>query len=130
MLGDSKTFGSFSVDSIDTVRDFYASTLGLRVAEEKEMDVLLLKLAGDRDVVVYPKENHEPASFTVLNFVVDDIGKTVDDLVARGVTFERYEQFTQDDKGIMRDEGAGPAIAWFKDPAGNVLAVMEDPGQG
>ncbi|WP_406858916.1 VOC family protein [Streptomyces sp. HUAS MG47] len=128
MLGDSKSFGSFSVGSVDTVREFYATTLGLRVSEDKEMDILFLKLAGDRDVLVYPKDDHEPATFTVLNFLVDDIGKTVDDLAARGVTFERYDQFPQDEKGIMRDEGGGPAIAWFKDPAGNVLAVMEDPG--
>ncbi|WP_418955327.1 VOC family protein [Streptomyces tritici] len=127
MLGDSKSFGSFSVDRLDTARDFYADTLGLRVAEEEGMDALFLKLAGDRDVLVYPKDDHVPATFTVLNFVVDDVERTVDDLVARGVTMERYEQFPQDDRGILRDHaGEGPPIAWFKDPAGNVLSVLQE----
>ncbi|HEY9368595.1 VOC family protein [Streptomyces sp.] len=127
MLGDSKTFSSFSVDSIDTVRDFYATTLGLRTTEDKDMAILFLNLAGGRDVLVYPKDNHVPATFTVLNFVVDDVDKAVDDLLARGVTLERYEEFGQDEKGIARDPSGGPPIAWFKDPAGNVLAVLQEP---
>ncbi|MEC4572869.1 VOC family protein [Streptomyces virginiae] len=122
MLGDSKAFSGFSVDSIDAAKDFYGSTLGLRVSEDNGM--LSLHLGGGADVLVYPKENHTPATFTVLNFPVPDIDRAVDDLGARGVTFERYDSFGQNEKGISRDEG-GPPIAWFKDPAGNVLSVLE-----
>lgn len=122
MLGDSKAFSGFSVDSVDAAKDFYGSTLGLRVTEDNGM--LSLHLAGGADVLVYPKENHTPASFTVLNFPVADIDRAVDDLGARGVVFERYDDFGQNEKGISRDEG-GPPIAWFKDPAGNVLSVLE-----
>ncbi|MFC9814971.1 VOC family protein [Streptomyces virginiae] len=122
MLGDSKAFSGFSVDSIAAAKDFYGSTLGLRVSEENGM--LSLHLGGGADVLVYPKENHTPASFTVLNFPVPDIDRAVDDLGARGVAFERYDDFGQNEKGISRDEG-GPPIAWFKDPAGNVLSVLE-----
>ncbi|MFJ1567982.1 VOC family protein [Streptomyces erythrochromogenes] len=122
MLGDSKAFSGFSVDSIDTAKEFYGSTLGLRVSADNGM--LSLHLAGGADVLVYPKENHTPASFTVLNFPVPDIDRAVDDLGARGVAFERYDGFGQDAKGISRNEG-GPPIAWFKDPAGNVLSVLE-----
>ncbi|MER7732727.1 VOC family protein [Streptomyces erythrochromogenes] len=122
MLGESKAFSGFSVDSIDTAKDFYGSTLGLRVSEEHGM--LSLHLGGGADVLVYPKENHSPASFTVLNFPVPDVDRAVDDLAARGVAFERYDGFGQDAKGISRNEG-GPPIAWFKDPAGNVLSVLE-----
>ncbi|MFH9796044.1 VOC family protein [Streptomyces virginiae] len=122
MLGDSKAFSGFSVDSIDAAKDFYGSTLGLRVSEDNGM--LSLHLGGGADVLVYPKENHTPATFTVLNFPVPDIDRAVDDLSARGVAFERYDQFGQNEKGISRDEG-GPPIAWFKDPAGNVLSVLE-----
>ncbi|KJY20173.1 MULTISPECIES: VOC family protein [unclassified Streptomyces] len=122
MLGDSKAFSGFSVDSIDAAKDFYGSILGLRVSEDNGM--LSLHLGGGADVLVYPKENHTPATFTVLNFPVPDIDRAVDDLSARGVAFERYDQFGQNEKGISRDEG-GPPIAWFKDPAGNVLSVLE-----
>ncbi|KOU33801.1 glyoxalase [Streptomyces sp. WM6373] len=122
MLGESKAFSGFSVDSIDAAKDFYGSTLGLRVSEDNGM--LSLHLGGGADVLVYPKENHTPATFTVLNFPVPDIDRAVDDLSARGVAFERYDQFGQNEKGISRDEG-GPPIAWFKDPAGNVLSVLE-----
>ncbi|WP_405427351.1 VOC family protein [Streptomyces erythrochromogenes] len=122
MLGDSKAFSGFSVDSIDTAKDFYGSTLGLRVSEENGL--LSLHLGGGTVVLVYPKESHTPASFTVLNFPVPDIDRAVDDLGARGVAFERYDGFGQDAKGISRNEG-GPPIAWFKDPAGNVLSVLE-----
>ncbi|MFE6906542.1 VOC family protein [Streptomyces erythrochromogenes] len=122
MLGESKAFSGFSVDSIDTAKDFYGSTLGLRVSEDHGM--LSLHLGGGADVLVYPKENHSPASFTVLNFPVPDVDRAVDDLAARGVAFERYDGFGQDAKGISRNEG-GPPIAWFKDPAGNVLSVLE-----
>ncbi|MEU6293747.1 VOC family protein [Streptomyces erythrochromogenes] len=122
MLGESKAFSGFSVDSIDTAKDFYGSTLGLRVSEGHGM--LSLHLGGGADVLVYPKENHSPASFTVLNFPVADVDRAVDELAARGVAFERYDGFGQDAKGISRNEG-GPPIAWFKDPAGNVLSVLE-----
>ncbi|WP_405445570.1 VOC family protein [Streptomyces erythrochromogenes] len=122
MLGDSKAFSGFSVDSIGTAKDFYGSTLGLRVSEDNGM--LSLHLGGGTDVLVYPKENHTPASFTVLNFPVPDIDRAVDDLGGRGVAFERYDGFGQDAKGISRNEG-GPPIAWFKEPAGNVLSVLE-----
>ncbi|MEV6679065.1 VOC family protein [Streptomyces erythrochromogenes] len=122
MLGDSRAFSGFSVDSIDAAKDFYGSTLGLRVSEVNGM--LSLHLGGGADVLVYPKENHTPASFTVLNFPVPDIDRAVDGLGARGVAFERYDGFGQDAKGISRNEG-GPPIAWFKDPAGNVLSVLE-----
>ncbi|WP_031157590.1 VOC family protein [Streptomyces erythrochromogenes] len=125
MLGDSKAFSGFSVDSIDTAKDFYASTLGLRVSEDNGM--LSLHLGGGAEVLVYPKENHTPASFTVLNFPVPDIDRAVDELGALGVAFERYDGFGQDAKGISRNEG-GPPIAWFKDPAGNVLSVLEVEG--
>jgi hypothetical protein len=86
--------------------------------------MLWLHLAGDRDTLIYPKENHTPATYTVLNFEVDDVDKAVDELTARGVRFERYEGAEQDEKGINR--GGGPAIAWFKDPAGNILSVIQE----
>ncbi|MEU6215393.1 MULTISPECIES: VOC family protein [unclassified Streptomyces] len=122
MLGASEAFSGFSVDSIENVRDFYSSTLGLRVSEENGM--LVLNLQGGTTVLLYPKEGHSPATFTVLNFPVPDVDEAVDGLAARGVVFERYEGFGQDAKGIARGDG-GPAIAWFKDPAGNVLSVLQ-----
>ncbi|MGW2562778.1 VOC family protein [Streptomyces sp. NPDC001514] len=121
MLGESKAFSGFSVDDIEKAKQFYGGTLGLRVSEENGL--LTLHLAGDTNVLVYPKEQHTPATFTILNFPVDDVDKAVGELVARGVTFERYEGFQQDEKGINR--GEGPAIAWFKDPAGNILSVLQ-----
>ncbi|MET9963504.1 VOC family protein [Streptomyces sp. NPDC006326] len=123
MLGDSRAFSGYSVDSVEGVKQFYADTLGLRVSEENGM--LFLHLGGDSDVLLYPKDNHAPATFTVLNFPVDDIDRVVDDLSARGVAFERYEGFGQDAKGIARENPPGPAIAWFKDPAGNILSVIQ-----
>ena len=120
MFGNTKAFSGFSVDDIPKARQFYGETLGLKVTEEHGL--LTLHIAGDRPTLVYPKENHEPASFTILNFPVDDVDAAVDALTERGVTFERYDGFPQDEKGIMR--GEGPDIAWFKDPAGNVLSVL------
>jgi catechol 2,3-dioxygenase-like lactoylglutathione lyase family enzyme len=117
---NTKAFSGFSVDDIPKAKRFYGETLGLKVTEENGL--LTLHVAGDRPTLVYPKENHEPATFTILNFPVDDVEATVDALVERGVTFERYDGFPQDEKGIMR--GEGPDIAWFKDPAGNVLSVL------
>jgi catechol 2,3-dioxygenase-like lactoylglutathione lyase family enzyme len=121
MFENTKAFSGFSVDDIPAAKRFYGETLGLRVSEEHGL--LTLHLAGDRDTLVYPKKDHTPATFTILNFPVDDIDAAVDQLAARGIKFETYEGFNQDEKGVMR--GNGPAIAWFKDPAGNVLSVLE-----
>jgi catechol 2,3-dioxygenase-like lactoylglutathione lyase family enzyme len=121
MLGNSKAFTGFSVDDIAKARQFYGETLGLRVTEENGL--LTLHLAGDRNTLVYPKDDHTPATFTILNFPVEDVDKAVDELAARGVRFERYEGADQDEKGIHR--GGGPLIAWFKDPAGNILSVIQ-----
>jgi catechol 2,3-dioxygenase-like lactoylglutathione lyase family enzyme len=121
MLHDSRAYSGFSSNDLPRSRDFYERTLGLEVTEENGM--LTLHLAGGGLVLVYPKDDHVPATFTVLNFPVADIDAAVDRLAAAGVTFERYDGFDQDDRGIMR--GFGPPIAWFKDPAGNVLSVIE-----
>jgi predicted enzyme related to lactoylglutathione lyase len=123
MLKNTKTFSSFSVDDLPKAKEFYGQTLGLVVAESKQG--LNLHLAGGNEVFVYPKPNHAPATFTVLNFVVDDVEQTVDELTKAGVKFEIYaeDQLKTDEKGIVR--GYGPTIAWFKDPAGNFLSVLE-----
>jgi predicted enzyme related to lactoylglutathione lyase len=121
MLADSHAFSGFSSNDIARAKDFYAKTLGLEVAEENGM--LTLHLAGGGTVLIYPKPNHEPASFTVLNFPVPDIEAEVDRLVGAGIQFERYEGMEHDQRGIMR--GGGPPIAWFKDPAGNILSVIQ-----
>ncbi len=122
MFGTTRAFSGFSVDDIAAARAFYGETLGLKVSEENGM--LTLHIAGDRDILVYPKDNHTPATYTVLNFPVDDIEKAVDELARRGVRFERYEGMEADEKGIFR--GGGPLIAWFTDPAGNVLSVLQE----
>ncbi len=126
MFASTKAFSGFAVDDIGAAKQFYAETLGLEVTEENGM--LTLHIAGDRPVLVYPKPNHTPASFTILNFPVEDIEPAVDQLAARGVVFERYEgtPAATDEKGIFR--GGGPLIAWFTDPAGNVLSVVESEG--
>ena len=121
MLRDSHAFSGFSSNDIPKAKQFYGETLGVEVTVENDM--LMLHLQGGGRVLIYPKENHEPASFTVLNFPVADVDAAVDQLTAAGVTFERYEGSGQDGRGIMRDQG--PPIAWFKDPAGNVLAVLK-----
>jgi predicted enzyme related to lactoylglutathione lyase len=121
MLHDSHAFSGFSANDISKAKEFYSRTLGLKVSEENGM--LRLGLPGGGTVLIYPKENHEPASFTVLNFPVTDVDAAVDELTNAGVEFERYEGFHQDEKGIQRDESG--AIAWFKDPAGNILAVVQ-----
>ncbi|HTX69472.1 MAG TPA: VOC family protein [Thermoleophilia bacterium] len=125
MFSDSHAFAGFSVDDIAAARTFYADVLGLDVSEANGM--LTLQLAGGGRVLVYPKPDHEPATFTVLNLPVDDIEAAVDGLVAAGVEFERYEGVPHDDRGIVRpaEPGYGPPIAWFTDPAGNVLSVLE-----
>ncbi|HEX5406537.1 MAG TPA: VOC family protein [Pseudonocardiaceae bacterium] len=120
MFGQTKAFSGFSVDDIEAARRFYGDTLGLRVSTEHGM--LYLHIAGDRDTLVYPKDDHVPATFTILNFPVAQIEGVVDELVSRGVRFERYEGV--DERGINRL--GGPLIAWFKDPAGNILSVLQE----
>jgi catechol 2,3-dioxygenase-like lactoylglutathione lyase family enzyme len=125
MFADTKAYSGFAVDDMKKAREFYGETLGLRTAVlDDEHGLMTLHLAGDRDTLVYEKPDHAPANYTILNFTVDDIDKAVDELSARGVRFERYEGFEQDEKGIAR--GPGPQIAWFEDPAGNVLAVLQE----
>jgi catechol 2,3-dioxygenase-like lactoylglutathione lyase family enzyme len=124
MFRDSHGFAGFSTNDIARAREFYGQTLGLEVTEANGM--LTLHLAGGGSILIYPKENHEPATFTVLNFPVDDIDATVDRLAAAGVTFERYEGSPQDERGIVRGPAEyGPPIAWFKDPAGNIVSILE-----
>jgi catechol 2,3-dioxygenase-like lactoylglutathione lyase family enzyme len=122
MLKNSKAFSGFAVDDLERAREFYGQTLGLELSPEDEL--LSLHLGGGTDVFVYPKPDFKPATYTILNFPVDDIDAAVDDLTERGVRFERYDGFEQDEKGIARGD-EGPAIAWFKDPAGNILSVLE-----
>ena len=121
MFTDTPAFSGFAVDDLDAARSFYGDTLGLRI-EDGPMGVLSLQLAGDRPTMIYPKPDFVPATYTVLNFAVEDVDAAVDELNSRGVEMERYEGFDQDEKGISR--GQGPDIAWFKDPAGNILAVL------
>jgi catechol 2,3-dioxygenase-like lactoylglutathione lyase family enzyme len=121
-LVDSKAFSGFSVDDLAAAKAFYGETLGLKVSEEG--DVLSLHLGSGAEVLTYAKPDHEPATFTILNFPVDDVEASVDDLVARGVSFEHYDGIEQDEKGISRDP-RGPVIAWFRDPAGNTLSILE-----
>lgn len=129
MLDGGRAFSSFSVDELRPAMRFYRDTLGLAVSEEAEMGLLVVRLAEGKELVIYAKKSHLPATYTVLNFPVDDIDAAVDELTSRGVAFERYEGFEQDEKGIARasDRNPGPAIAWFTDPAGNILAVLEEP---
>ena len=122
MFAETKAFSGFAVPDLSEARAFYEGTLGLRVSEEH--DLLTLHLAGDRDTLVYPKPDHVPATYTILNFEVDDVDAVVDELRKRNVQFERYDGFDQDEKGISRASD-GPAIAWFTDPAGNILSVLE-----
>ena len=123
MLDKSKAFSSFSVNDVQRAKEFYSRTLGLEVSESHGL--LSLNLAGGTTVLIYPKPNHVPATFTVLNFPVDSVDKAVDDLTKRGVRFQVYSEpdLKTDERGIFR--GGGPVIAWFKDPAGNILSVLE-----
>ena len=121
MFTNTKAFSGFSVDDVPKAKKFYSETLGLRVSEEYGM--LSLHIAGEWDILVYPKSDHAAAAFTILNFPVDDIDKAVDELAERGVRFARYDDFEQDEKGIYR--GGGSLIAWFKDPADNVPSVIQ-----
>jgi catechol 2,3-dioxygenase-like lactoylglutathione lyase family enzyme len=119
---NTKAFSGFAVDDLQQARGFYGDTLGLRTTEEHGL--LTLHLAGDRPTLVYPKPGHTPADYTILNFPVEDIDEAVDELSGRGVRFTRYDGFEQDEKGIFRE--GGPYIAWFTDPAGNVLSVLQE----
>jgi catechol 2,3-dioxygenase-like lactoylglutathione lyase family enzyme len=121
MFRDSHAFSGFSTNDLAKAKEFYGNTLGLDLTEENGM--LSLHLAGGGNVLIYPKENHEPATFTIMNFPVADVAETVDRLTAAGIRFERYPGANQDERGINHDQG--PAIAWFKDPAGNILSVLE-----
>jgi catechol 2,3-dioxygenase-like lactoylglutathione lyase family enzyme len=129
MLANTKAFSGFAVDDLEKARAFYADTLGLRVdVLDEENHLMALHHPGDRDTLVYGKPDHAPANYTILNFQVDDIDEAVDGLAARGVQFERYDGMPQDEKGVMRGRAAnrGPDIAWFKDPAGNILSVLQE----
>ena len=127
MLKDTDAFSGFSVDDVEKAKKFYGQTLGLKVSKVPEMeDILELHLGSGAKVLIYPKPDHQPATFTILNFPVDDVDEAVDELTRRGVRFERYDgNIKTDEKGISRGNG-GPTIAWFKDPAGNILSVLED----
>ena len=121
MFGTTRAFSGFAVSDLDQAKHFYQETLGIETSEQNGL--LTLHLAGGRDTLVYPKPDHSPATYTILNFVVNDIDTAVDDLGARGVQVLRYDGFDQDEKGINR---RGPAIAWFTDPAGNILSILRD----
>jgi catechol 2,3-dioxygenase-like lactoylglutathione lyase family enzyme len=127
MLAKSEAFSGFSVPDLEAAKKFYGDTLGVEVAVEDPPGILILKLGGGTNVFAYPKENHEAATFTILNFPVENIKEAVAELTKRGVSFERYEGFEQDENGIAWPEKPeyGPPIAWFKDPAGNILSVLE-----
>ena len=126
MFKDTKAFSGFSVDDAERAKEFYGETLGLDVSDGQMPGLLTLHIAGGRDTLIYAKPDHTPASFTILNFPVDDIEAAVDALSERGVRFERYagSGMETDEKGIFR--GGGPYIAWFKDPAGNVLSILQE----
>lgn len=127
MFHNSKAFFSFSVNDIKKAKEFYGQTLELEVSEDKEMSVLDVKIAGGGRAIIYPKSNHSPASFTVLNFPVSDLEAAMAELKNRGITFEQYDlpNVKTDEKGIASG-GGGPRIAWFKDPFGNILSVLEE----
>jgi catechol 2,3-dioxygenase-like lactoylglutathione lyase family enzyme len=127
MFKDTKAFSSFSVDNLQKAKKFYGETLGLEVSEAYGGRLLELHIGGGRNILIYPKDNHTPATFTILNFPVENLEQSVDDLTKRGVRFEIYNEgdIKTDEKGIsLSDEG--PKIAWFKDPAGNVLSMLEE----
>ncbi len=124
MFASTKATSSFAVDDVEAAKRFYGETLGLGTTDlSEEHGLISLQLADDRQVLVYRKQDFAPASYTILNFEVDDVDAAVDELSGKGVTFERYDGFGQDEKGIAR--GPGPQVAWFKDPAGNILSVLE-----
>ena len=123
MLQNSKAFGGFSVNDLQKAKSFYKGTLGLTV-KDNPMGILELHLTGTNPMIIYPKVDHKPATFTVLNFPVKDLEKIVDGLIGLGIRFEQYPELNTDSKGISRTEG--PLIAWFKDPAGNILSVIQE----
>ena len=124
MLADSKAYSGFAVDDVEKAKEFYEGTLGLKTTTfDEEHGLIALNLDGGRDTFVYRKEDFVPATYTVLNFEVDDVDAEVDELTAKGVKFERYDGFEQDEKGISRSPG--PQVAWFKDPAGNIFSVLQ-----
>jgi len=127
MFKDTKAFSGFSVDDLEAAKQFYGDVLGLTIIDQDGMGITL-DIASSNGIFVYPKPNHVPASFTILNFPVDDIDQAMADLEAKDVVFEHYEGMGQDEKGILRGkaEGKGPDIAWFKDPAGNILSILQD----
>ncbi|NYI98178.1 putative enzyme related to lactoylglutathione lyase [Streptomonospora nanhaiensis] len=130
MLADSTAYSGFAVDDTAAAAAFYRDTLGLTVEPVPGMEehgLLALRLPGGAQVLVYPKPDFTPAAYTVLNFAVEDIDEAVDGLAARGVAFLRSPGFDQDGKGIARARGGGPSIAWFTDPAGNILSVLQEP---
>jgi len=125
MLTNAKAYSGFAVDDLEKALEFYGETLGVKTSVlDRENGLMVLHLAGDRDTLVYRKPDYVPATYTILNFTVADVDEAVDELTAQGVDFERYDGFDQDEKGISR--GNGPQIAWFKDPAGNILSVLEE----
>ncbi|HEV2377045.1 MAG TPA: VOC family protein [Streptosporangiaceae bacterium] len=123
MFGSANVYSGFSVSDVARAKEFYGETLGLSVSEEHGF--LRLHLPSGAEVIAYPKPDHIPATFTILNLGVSDVDEAVDVLAARGITFERYASMDTDEKGIVR--GDGPPIAWFKDPDGNILSVLQDP---
>lgn len=124
MFKNVNAFASFSVDDLDKAQDFYGKLLGLNLEINKEWGMLTLKLAGGSEIMIYQKDNHEAATYTALNFPVKDVEKTVDDLIGKGITFEQYPEFKTDEKGISREWDM--EIAWFKDPAGNIISVLRE----
>ena len=122
MFENTKAFSGFSVNDLEAAKKFYGEVLGLKTSEQ--YGLLTLHLAGGRDTLVYPKPDHSPATYTILNFAVDDIDAAADELISRGVELVKYDGLGQDDKGINRV--GGPYIAWFTDPAGNILAVLQE----
>lgn len=125
MFKDSKAFSGFSVDDLEKAKDFYGNLLGIELVDNP-MGMVELKLATGGHVIIYPKPNHAPATYTVLNFPVKSVDDAVDALTAKGIIFEKYDGMQQDEKGIARGgRDKGPTIAWFKDPAGNILSVLE-----
>jgi predicted enzyme related to lactoylglutathione lyase len=127
MFENTKAYSGFAADDIPKAKQFYEGTLGLKVSVEEGGELLILHLPGDRNTLIYSKPDFTPATYTVLNFVVDDVEAAVDDLTSRGVSMKRYEGFEQDERGIAHPgNGGGPTIAWFTDPAGNILAVHDE----
>ncbi|MGH8924848.1 MAG: VOC family protein [Acidimicrobiia bacterium] len=124
MFANTKAFSGFAVPDLGAAEQFYGETLGIDITKG-EMGDLVLNLAGGRETFIYQKPDFTPATYTILNFAVDDVDKAVDELTKKGVEFERYEGFDQDEKGIARGD-MGPTIAWFKDPAGNILSVLKE----